>query len=65
MSCVVATCERCSGNTKEAGRNVVYYRFAKDKALCKDELTKFKREDEVKCLFSPNYYEDDMKNRLY
>lgn len=65
MSCVLATCKRFSRKTKEAGRKVVYYRFAKDKALCKDELTKCKREDSVYCLFSPNYYEDDMKNKLY
>lgn len=64
MSCVVVTCKRCSRNTKEAGRNVVYYRFAKDKDLCKDELTKCKREDKVNYLFCPNYSEDDMKNRL-
>lgn len=52
MSCVVVTCERCPRKTKEVGRNVVYYRFAKDKALCKDELTKCKREDKINYLLT-------------
>lgn len=68
----MATCGNYSRKTEEAGRNVVYHRFPKDSDLCKDCLTKCKKEDAVNCKsaiicsdhFSLINYEDVVKNRL-
>jgi hypothetical protein len=73
FTCCVAECTNSKKDKTERGAGLVFHRFpVKDQAMCKVWLEKCQRGENLKIIncyicsdhFTPDDYEDDMRNRL-